>query len=175
MCLCWALPSAFVLGPPNPIPLTFSKEPRLWCLLQKEKMDVSSEEKMWVGQRQLLCLRRCSRSSWVWGCAAGDWQICLAFFFSCWLYLFFNFILILLKKVPGKRTLFFGCLQELTPFWVMTQTLKHSHGFLWTPELWPHPLVCFVPCSWFALAKAGAIWMLQVGLQSWVCSLYWCF
>lgn len=38
------------------------------------------------------------------------------FFFSCWLYLFFNFILILLKKVPGKRTLFFGCLQELTPF-----------------------------------------------------------
>lgn len=29
--------------------------------------------------------------------------------------------------------------------------------------LWPCPLACFVPCSWFALAKLGGIQMLQVG------------
>lgn len=48
-------------------------------LLPEEKMDVSGQEKVWVGQRQLLCLGTCSGSSWVWGCTAGNRQPCLAF------------------------------------------------------------------------------------------------
>lgn len=72
MCLCLALPNSSMLGPSPHSPYSLRSAQLFGGLLQKEKMDVSGQEKVWIRQRQLLCLGTCPRSSWVWGCAAGN-------------------------------------------------------------------------------------------------------